>query len=356
MTEHVVITGSSGYVGQHLISFFCSNDDNALINSKKKYIVTAAYGALASFGEVALPPTPPHVVDVRRVGAVDLSSAESVRDLFETANAVAPVTAVVHCAALTSPAACERDPERARAVNRPTSTLLPRVPSSCRRFVFLSTDQVYEGRNRDAPYAETDPTSAAVNVYGRTKAGFETDLAEWSESTATAVVVLRSSLVLGPPAPLGPCRKASFLQFVHERALARRPTTYYEDEIRSVVHVRDVVETIVHFIVVSDDNNDREDSGVFNMGGPRPVSRVGVAEAVARRCGFDAASSIIPVRRYTNNDDDDDGKAIDTTPGCPSPPNISMNVDKLRRVTGRATTDLERIVEEVFPPGAPPQK
>ena len=67
--------------------------------------------------------------------------------------------------------------------------------------------QVYDGQTDGAaaPYTEASPASP-LNAYGRTKLLFERALAERRHA-----VVLRSSLILGPPTP-EKCRKQSFLQ------------------------------------------------------------------------------------------------------------------------------------------------
>lgn len=98
----------------------------------------------------------------------DLADATRVQEFFQRH---AP-DAVIHTAARTSAADCERDPPSARRDNvetteRLASLCLPRhLP-----FVLISTDMVFDGRQ--APYQEDAP-AAPVGVHGPTKVQAET--------------------------------------------------------------------------------------------------------------------------------------------------------------------------------------
>jgi len=77
-----------------------------------------------------------------------------------------PFDAIVHLAAIADPDLCQRDPELARRVNvLGTKNLLEFARHS--RFVFASTDYVFDGRS--PPYAEEDDPDP-LNTYGETKA------------------------------------------------------------------------------------------------------------------------------------------------------------------------------------------
>jgi dTDP-4-dehydrorhamnose reductase len=74
---------------------------------------------------------------------------------------------VVHCAAIRSPDACERDPRRAMAVNAQGTEYVARAASRAGfRMVYASTDYVFPGD--DPPYSEGD-APAPLNVYGHSK-------------------------------------------------------------------------------------------------------------------------------------------------------------------------------------------
>ena len=103
---------------------------------------------------------------------------------------------------------------------------------------------------------------------------------------------------------------------------------------RSANFVGDVVRLIVWFARHLGVDSE---GGVFNMGGPEMLTRVQVAEAVARHRGYDTAL-VHAVKR-----------ADVVPPGAvASPPDISMDSSKLSAATGIAMTPLAEMVKLSF--------
>lgn len=78
---------------------------------------------------------------------VDLVTGEGLQEVFSQG----PIHAVINCAAISLPGACEKDPGAARVVNVPTALLasLKKQQEQCgvrALLIHLSTDQVYDGR------------------------------------------------------------------------------------------------------------------------------------------------------------------------------------------------------------------
>ena len=311
--KNILITGASGYLGQHLISSLCTSDC--------KYKICAAYGNLETFaddvnGSSLLLSSASSVTLVK----LDLTSKDAV---LSVAKAHGPFDAVVHLAAISSPGVCEKEPDRARAVNCPTALLDALPPTT--DVIFLSTDQVYDGRN--APYVETDEAKP-VNLYGQTKLDFERLL---MKKFPTNGVALRSSLIIGPATPFR-CRKQTFLQFVHDRLQKQEETSFFTDEFRSVVYVADICLVLRHFI----DNGigSKHPELIYCMGGAERVSRLDFAEAVAKHCGLDTACAKGVARSSLSN------------PGpVASPPDISMDTSKLEEAVGIKMRGLADMLE-----------
>lgn len=99
---------------------------------------------------------------------LDIMNRDNVTDYFSRNK----FDAVIHCAAFTSMAECERNPGIALSTNvLGTSNLVcEAIKRPEIRFVYLSTDYVYPGKA--GPYKETDPT-IPFTVYGWTKLGGE---------------------------------------------------------------------------------------------------------------------------------------------------------------------------------------
>jgi dTDP-4-dehydrorhamnose reductase len=118
---------------------------------------------------------------------LDLSSRDSV---LSAICSVQP-DAIVHGGAWTAVDACESDPDRAFQVN---SLGTRHVADGARivgaRVLYVSTDYVFDGRERERPYTEWDEPNP-VSVYGRSKLGGEREL-----DPATSTIV-RTSWVCG---------------------------------------------------------------------------------------------------------------------------------------------------------------
>lgn len=421
--RHVLITGSSGYVGQHLIASFLLGgagdpscvrdvvDDVSRSTSSEEvtigeihkveevvqYELFCAYNSLSTFEkdlealleqhqrqrELRLPTSRPPRANIHLIPNIDFSQPNYL-DVIKQAivrasthvNQPPPLDAIIHLAALSSPGVCEENASLAYQVNCPTELLKLNAP-----IIYLSTDQVYEGTKQY--YEEDADETVPVNVYGRSKLAFERVLLREGgddgqnrpllaerevesdiyckrhlqditvdrmiPSAHPNSVVLRSSLILGPPPPLANgCKKGSypsFLQFIESRLRSSTPTEYFVNEFRSVVHIYDVIKAVRHFlengITTTSSNRESTTVKVYNLGGSARVSRYDIAIEVASQLNVDS-SSAIPVNRHIGEE----------SGGVPSPPDISMNVDKITRELNSSPKGLREIVEATFSRGS----
>ena len=339
----VIITGASGYLGQHLLQFLLSEEDERNRHSSGLDIV-ALYGTLPSFAEDCRGAYPSKCQssgvprnELLKVVSLDLLDEGAVSKFF----AEERPDVVVHLAAMSSLGVCEEDPEKAMKVNCPT--YLSDSLSSNVKLIFLSTDQVYDGDmsgSGNIPnqrlYLESD-LAKPVNVYGRTKLQFENYILKNRSESLT--ICLRSSLILGPCTNLR-CRKQSFLQFVLDRLENSNPCNFFTDEWRSMVYVKDVCKFIDCLVDKCGSNSDSLASGVFNMGGPRRVSRFDLASAVGKACFPDRSNEeITTVVKAVAKSSLPVGKVK-------SPPDISMCSSKLQDTTQIEATDFQVFVGE----------
>jgi UDP-glucose 4,6-dehydratase len=172
-----------------------------------------------------------------------------------------------------------------------------RVCGSVRRFLHVSTDEVYgteahKASAGDAPCAEAsvlEPT----NPYAATKAAAEMLVKAYAASYRLPCVVTRSNNVYGPgqyPEKLVP--KFALLA----ARGARLPVHGDGKALRSFLHVRDAAaafDTVLH---------SGADGGVFNVGSRRERTVLEVAAAVCAHFGRDAASAIehVPDRLFND--------------------------------------------------------
>jgi dTDP-4-dehydrorhamnose reductase len=150
-----------------------------------RILVTGAAGQVGARVTTALEG---HEVLAASRGALDLAERGRVDQVVAE---FAP-DAIVNAAALTNVDACERDPERALAVNALGVRWLALAAARCgAHVVHISTDYVFDGETT-RPYDEWD-AAHPISEYGRSKLGGEQELARHAPSWAT----VRTSWVFG---------------------------------------------------------------------------------------------------------------------------------------------------------------
>jgi dTDP-4-dehydrorhamnose reductase len=128
--------------------------------------ITGANGLIGNY----LVRTAPRFATGWRVRALtrdrlDLLDFAAVRREFQRDNP----RLVIHCAAVTSAAEAQANPDLARRVNVEVTRLLADLAADV-QFIFFSTDLVFDGRRGN--YVETDAVNP-LHVYGETKAAAE---------------------------------------------------------------------------------------------------------------------------------------------------------------------------------------
>lgn len=304
----ILLTGASGYLGQHLLYRLVVDPPVSNLH------VYAQYRSNDSFCW-ALDETLRESSTTVEPLQLDLTDSAAVGAWFQSNS----VDTVIHTAAMSSPRDCQADPVRARIVNV-AEALWQALPASKTRVIALSTDQVYSGDQ--PPYRETDAVGPC-NVYAESKVAMEAALLALHPSA----VVLRSSIILGPKAPLASAHE-TFLHFIASRE--DQSTVFWTDERRSVISVSNVVDTIIFFLQPA------APGGVHNLGGPQGVSRMDMASAVFAHLDYDSA--VLQAQERA------------TQPASPvaSPLDISMVVDKLCSTTGLSLQSLSEIVVDTF--------
>lgn len=230
----VFLTGASGLVGSAF----------ARAAARRGHAVVGAVGGFA--GELD---------GVAKKIALDLG------DEAATSAAVLEVfpDAIVNCAAVSTPDACDADPARAQTLNVALPALLARLARHLSaRLVHLSSEQVFDG-TRTAPYSAGDAPSP-INLYGRQKV--ESERAVHAAAPEFAIT-LRAPLLMGD----SPGGRRS----LHERLLADwaagRTAKLYTDELRQPCTAENLAEVMVEAC-------ERPDlRGLFHWAGAELISR-----------------------------------------------------------------------------------
>jgi dTDP-4-dehydrorhamnose reductase len=233
---------------------------------------------------------------------------------IEAALSDARPEAVVHAAAVADPDRCEREPERAAALNEGATRVLAR---HCRRrdirLLSLSTDLVFPGDR--AGWAETDPP-APLLVYGRSKLGGEA--AALSEHPGSAV--LRVALVCGR----GHGPRATASESIAWALRAGRTVRLYTDQYRTPIDPESIASAVARLLPGSE-------RGVFHLGGPERVSRYELGVRTARLLGLDPAG--IKATLFA-----------DAAGAAPRPADVSLDSGRAQRELGWRPRGLDAAI------------
>lgn len=174
-----------------------------------------------------------------------------------------PPNAIIHCAAISRNPVCDADPALARRVNTEATRLLA-LESAPARFIFISTDLVFDGRKGN--YAEEDPVGP-LSVYAESKVEAERALVGHPDYLA-----IRTSLNAGGPG----CPHKSFDQDLIAAWRAGRPTHLFTDEYRCPIPAVETARAILKLLELGV-------RGTVHLAGPERLSRFEIGEALARK-------------------------------------------------------------------------
>jgi len=414
----VLLTGASGYLGQHLLWSWIhkpwdndsDDDDNNNDERKRTMTVIALYHKQKGFAE-AVERQIAIANDRSSRGSITIKVIPRMCNLMDPSDidslwkdiSSSKIDVCVHMAALSSPQLCQQDPIKAREINVPKYFF-----SKLRgcKIIALSTDQVFDGMS-DKLYTEEEDSPQPINVYGSTKLEMEETLLQLiseeekeaeeadkkqqpSQSPTpnetvvsspppqkTEVIILRSSIILGPKAPISPDETHdTFVHFIATRK--DQPTTFFTNEFRNVVSVNYVCQIISFFVTStrpttttsmttseqqqehqgtssslwnnnnnpSNNNNNpssnhsstnpqnhRRRSSIYHMGGPRKVHRLEIATTVFELLGYDMSVLLSAEQRNPT-----------------SPLDIGMDSQKLEQDTmfSHSPSTLKGMIEEIF--------
>ena len=170
----ICITGSNGLLGQHLVKLLAETTDHIIIATGK--------------GESRLP-----FLSSKQLHyfSLDITDAIAVNIFLQ----LHQPDAIIHAAAMTQPDPCEQNPIECWHINvTATRFLLDAATSIHARFIYISTDFIFDGMN--GPYKETD-TPNPVNYYGSSKLAAEKSVMESKLQWA----IVRTVLVFGVNVP-----------------------------------------------------------------------------------------------------------------------------------------------------------
>lgn len=223
--KKILITGSSGFLGNRLALFY-----------RDKY-------------ELLLPTH--SELNVSREEAVKAYMEEHLPDV------------VIHCAALSNTWYCEQHPEESHRVNvQGTVKLAKTCKMIGAKYIFMSSDQVYNGTPLLGPLKEEDVLQP-VNVYGRHKLEAE-QRAEWNNPDA---IGLRLTWMYDlPESPLK--LNLNILVNLHKAFHEGQTIKVATHEFRGVTNVWEVVRNMEKVLSLA--------GGIYNYGSGNSLNSYGL--------------------------------------------------------------------------------
>ena len=182
------------------------------------------------------------------------------------------ITAIYCIGGMTYVDGCESTPELARRINcKGPAILAATAAKHGARFVYFSTDYVFNGRN--GPYAEDEPGDP-IDAYGMSKWLGERAV----QDAHPAALVIRTTTVYGPD-PNG----KNFLYSLRKGLAGTKPFRVPADQISTPTYNLDLAAAVVALA-------ESGAHGVFHIAGPNLVSRLEFAQRAAAVLGLDPAT------------------------------------------------------------------
>lgn len=224
---------------------------------------------------------------------------------------------VVHCAALTDVDECERDPEKARRLNREMTANVTRLADEVdARLVHISTDAVFDGQTGDR--SESDDPSP-INVYGETKLDAEQIVTQGRDDS----VVVRTSFFGWNTRE----ESSGLVEWMLHRLRAEEDLPGLADVYFTPLYAGDLATLLFDLL-------ETEYRGVLHLGASERIDKYVFGERVADTFGYDP-DDVRPITLGDLDFDADRGR------------DLSLDTSTARQVLDRQMPSVERGLERM---------
>jgi len=224
---------------------------------------------------------------------------------------------VVHCAAMTDPEICKKDPDLTRRINTEATREIAEATRDIHgKLIYLSTDLIFDGKK--TMYGEEDEPNP-LNEYANSKYLGEIAIRDSVEN----FLILRISVVYG----FGYGRKGTFSDWLISNLNKGNEVRLFDDQYRTSFYLPDGARVMKDLIPTNC-------TGVFHVGGAERLSRYQFGVTLAKRLGL-PEDLIIQT------------KMADCTDFAKRPGDCSLRTTKLNKAIGFSPTPLEVAFSEM---------
>lgn len=288
----ILVTGANGLVGKKLTRKLASNKNLEVIATSLKKIYVE--------------------------GATTFTSNLLNADINHMVDDIHP-DIIVHCAALSSPDACEVD---RFACHRMNVELAKKIVSACIDYhvhlIFLSTDFVFDGTKGN--YLEDDDPNP-VNYYGESKLEAE----KLITTSGVSSTIVRTSLVYGFEPKLS---RPNILTRVIDNLEKGKAYKVPSDQIRTPTYAEDLAWALEQVCL-------NQITGTFHVSGQEVTTVADFAKQVARAFNLDE-NLINPVSSSELNE------------AAPRPRNTSLQLNKFKSAINYNPTPIELALNKIL--------
>ncbi|MGC4097626.1 MAG: SDR family oxidoreductase [Nitrospira sp.] len=225
MKPRIIITGAAGLIG--------------------RYVITSASRWGAGW----------EVLGLSRA-ILDLTDHAAVEQFWQR---LTP-SAIIHCAALSRTAECERHPQLARRINVEATAHLAHLAKNI-PFIFLSSGEVFDGQR--GWYHETDEPNP-INFYGKTKLEAEQLVLQNPSHTVVRIVLTAGTSQTGD---------RSFVEDMCRTGKGGTSMTLYADEYRCPLPAGVIARALWELV-------GKNAPGLYHLGGRERLSRWEIGQAL----------------------------------------------------------------------------
>jgi dTDP-4-dehydrorhamnose reductase len=246
----VLITGSNGLVGQHLIKMLMETTNHQIIaigrcESRLPFAASALYNYYT----------------------LDITDGIAVNDFIQ----LHQPNAIIHAAAMTQPDPCELDKIACWDINVTASRFLIEAAEMVNAyFLYVSTDFVFDGLH--GPYKETDATGP-VNYYGSSKLAAEKSV----EKSSLQWSIVRTVLVFGN---ILVGNRSNVISWVKDNLENNKSIKVVSDQWRTPTYVEDLAKGIILVL-------QKKATGIYHISGEEGMSPFDMATATANYLHLD---------------------------------------------------------------------